>query len=107
MLRRPLILLVVALAAFGSVVQGAQAAAPAMGMVAAHADGASFCDGCAGSDGSPVTCGNGVCPSTPALPSSIVLPIAALSRAQPEAYFSSGASRARPPDPFPPRTPAI
>jgi len=107
MLRRPLILLVVALAAFGSVVHGAQAAAPAMGMVAAHADGASFCDGCAGSDSGQVTCGSGVCPSTPALPSSIGFPIVALSRALPEGYFSSGASRTRPPDPFPPRTPAI
>jgi len=107
MLRRPLILLVVALAALGSVVQGAQAAAPAMGMVAAQADVASFCDGCAGSDGSPATCGSGVCPFTPALPSSIAFQVVATAHARPAAYFPGGASRARPPDPFPPRRPTV
>jgi len=107
MLRRSLISLVVALAALGSVVQGAQAAAPTMGMAAAHAEAASVCDGCTGADGEPVACGNGVCPSTTALPSSIAFHVVAPSRAQLDADFSGGASQARPPDPFPPRTPAL
>jgi hypothetical protein len=104
MLRRSLISFVVALAALGSVLQGAQAAAPAMGMAAAHAEAASLCDGCAGADGEPVACASGVCPSHTVLPSSVAFHVVAPTRAQPDAAFSRGASQARPPDPFPPRT---
>jgi len=107
MLRRSLISLVVALAAFASIVQGAQAAAPAMGMAAVHADAASFCDGCAGADGDPVACGSGVCPCATALPSSVAFHVAAPSRARPDADVSGHASQARAPDPSPPRTPAV
>ena len=106
MLRRSLISLVVALAALGSVVEGAQAAAQAMGMAAAHAEAAaaSFCDGCAGADGDPVACGSGVCPCATALQSSVGFHIAAPSRVQAHGDVSAGASQGSPPDPFPPRT---
>lgn len=107
MLRRSLISLVVALAAFATVVQGAQAAAPAMGMAAAHAEAASLCDGCAGADGEPAACGSAVCPSAMALPSSVAFHVAAPSRAQPDADVPGGASQTRAPDPFPPRTLAV
>jgi hypothetical protein len=107
MLRRSLISFVVALAALGSVLQGVQAAAPALGMAAQHGEAASSCDGCAGADGEPLACGSGVCPSHTALPSSIAFPLVAPSRAPLEADFSGGASQVRPPDPFPPRTAAV
>jgi hypothetical protein len=103
MLRRLLILLVVALAALGSVVQGAQAAAPAMGMAAAQPAAAPLCDGCGGADGEPLACGGAACPSGMALPSSVAFHFAAPSRAQPDADVPGGASRTRAPDPFPPR----
>jgi len=103
MLRRSLISLVVALAALASVVQGAQAAVPAMGMAAAHAEAASLCDRCAGADGEPAACGSAVCPSAMALPSSVSFHVVAPSRGQPDADVSGGASQTRPPDPFPPR----
>jgi len=107
MLRRSLISLIVAFAAFATVVQWAQAAAPTMGVDAVHGGEASSCDGCAGADGEPGACGIAVCPSAMALPSSVAFHFAAPSRAQPHADVSGGASQTRPPDPFPPPTLAV
>lgn len=104
MLRRLLLLLLIALLGFGTVLQGAQASVMGAGMaMAAHGADAPPCDGCdAGGEGL-AACGAS-CAAGVALPASLSVQIEVVAEARPSGRTYWAESFSGPPDPYPPRS---